>query len=368
MKRRSLQAYFRVDASEVIGTGHFRRCLTLAQHLFAEGVEITFLCHHLPRYLQQKVHAAGMTIANIDPPAGPGAGDQLAHSHWLGSSQEDDALACLQVLEQAGGPGPFQQRWMVVDHYALDFRWERKIGAHVDKILAIDDLADRVHACDLLLDQNYYPDMEGRYRAYTTSATVLLLGPRFALLREAFERYHRQILPGQGKVRRVLVFFGGIDQHNCTALAVSALALLDAGLQVDVVIGAGHAHRRTLEKQCARHGFTCYVETDRMAELMAAADLAIGAAGSASWERCCLGLPTLLLTLAPNQYAVAAALQHIGVCRYLGRAETVTPDELGSHIQELINKPDQVWQMSRAAYDLVDGQGTQRVSAQLFRS
>ena len=285
----------RVDASQQIGTGHFMRCLTLADALSQRGTQIRFISSHLPEYLQAILLEKGYEFRMLENPAN-GNIDDLAHSHWLGTTQRSNAEEALQLLSDR------TWEWLVVDHYALDALWESILRQTVKNILVIDDIADREHDCDILLDQNFYADMDMRYSGKVPEHCRLLLGPRYALLRDEFRQLHQQVKPRSGPVKRILVFFGGVDIDNYTGRAIDALVALDMhGLHVDVVIGAQHPYREKIQATCTEHGFTCYVQTNRMAELMAAADLAIGAGGSATWERCCLGLSTFALSLADNQ-------------------------------------------------------------------
>lgn len=174
--------------------------------------------------------------------------------------------------------------WLVVDHYALDARWESALRASTKQIMVIDDIADRQHDCDVLLDQNFYADMQKRYTGKVSAHCQLLLGPRYALLRDEFRKLREQVKPRNGTVKKILVFFGGVDADNYTGRAIEALAEIGIeGLYVDVVIGAQHSCREQIKSVCAQHGFICHVQTDKMAELMAAADLAIGAGGSATY-------------------------------------------------------------------------------------
>jgi len=306
---------FRVDASTQIGTGHFMRCLTLANALQQQrGIRIRFICQHLPEYLCDILTAKNYELvllgseakhlatdansmkAGAIPSKIHGTATKLAHASWLGVSQALDASDSIQALAD------LHWDWIVVDHYALDERWESVLRQTARKILVIDDIADRHHDCDVLLDQNFYLDMNSRYVGKVPNHCQLLLGPRYALLRKEFQQVRPQVKPRKGVVKRVLIFFGGIDADNHTGRAIQAL--IDIGvsdINVDVVIGEQHPCREAIEAVCLSHNFTCHVQTDRMAELMSVADLSIGAGGSTTWERCCLGLPTITICTADNQ-------------------------------------------------------------------
>ncbi|MDD2700473.1 MAG: UDP-2,4-diacetamido-2,4,6-trideoxy-beta-L-altropyranose hydrolase [Sideroxydans sp.] len=346
---------FRTDASSEIGTGHFMRCLTLADELRKTGAEIRFICRELPAHLAEMLTEKGISHFPLtgEPPA-PHASN-LAHSHWLWTDQEHDAQVCLQALEGQTWD------WVVVDHYALDHRWESRMRIAASKIMVIDDLADRRHECDLLLDQNYYIDMDERYRDKVSEDCRLLLGPRYALLREEFRALRKQDVPRSGDIRRILVFFGGIDADNFTGQAIQALVRLNLkALHVDVVIGARHPQLSDIKNSCIAAGFTCHVQTPHMAELMATADLAIGAGGIATWERCCLGLPTLAFSVAENQRAQIRDAAEIGLLLTANVSADI-PSAICRQISALIDNPILLRLTSRTASAQVDGKGSLRI-------
>lgn len=349
---------FRTDATHQIGTGHFMRCLTLAEALKQRGARIHFMSRNLPAYLQDMLIAKGMELARLDNYT-TSAPDDLPYAHWLGISQASDAEAALQGMSDQTWD------WLVVDHYALDARWEKAMRPSTHKILVIDDLADRQHDCDILLDQNFYTDMHLRYIDKVPAHCRLLLGPRYALLRDEFRQLREQIKPREGPIKRILVFFGGVDADNCTGQAIEALVNIGIeGLHVDVVIGALHPCRTAIESKCDNYGFICHVQTDRMAELMATADLAIGAGGSATWERCCLGLPTLAICTAHNQKKQVADAALEGLL-YSPDIKSHLNQVIRKHTNTLIENSCMRQHLSRNCMKAIDGRGTLRVAREI---
>jgi len=360
LKFKAQKIALRVDASSQIGTGHFIRCLTLANALRERGVYTRFISRHLSEHLRSKLAVGGHEFALLDADQNMMDADDLAHTSWLGVSQEQDTADSIQALSDG------KWDWLIVDHYALDVRWESTLRQVAKKILVIDDIADRQHDCDLLLDQNLYADMNTRYTGKVPVHCQLLLGPRYALLRDEFRRLHGQVKPRSAPAERVLIFFGGADTDNYTGQTMKALSQINiSALHVDVVIGAQHPCREQIETECVQHGFICHVETNQMAELMAAADLAIGAGGSACWERCCLGLPTLLVSLATNQINIAKSLDLFGVCIYLGSSKSTSPLKVRDAFVSLLNRQELQEELSRKAYSLVDGLGVDRVCQEM---
>jgi UDP-2,4-diacetamido-2,4,6-trideoxy-beta-L-altropyranose hydrolase len=340
---------FRTDASSQIGTGHFMRCLTLAEELKKQDIDVCFISRNLPTHLNDMLSAKDVKYIPLNADDTKDLVDDLAHSSWLGISQAQDAQATVEAL--AGQV----YDWMVVDHYALDVRWESIVRPNVKKIMVIDDLADRHHDCDVLLDQNYYADMQTRYKDKVPSHCQLLLGPSYALLREEFRALREQVKVRNGEVKKVLVFFGGVDADNYSNQTIEALAEIDAKLQVDVVIGAQHPFKEMIESACESYGYVCHVQTQHMAKLMANADLAIGAGGSTILERCALALPSIVIVMANNQCNSVKDLDAIGALVSLGDAQDVTKLHLIESIKKLLSDSLLRISLSSASFDLMLG-------------
>ena len=358
-ERYELRVIFRVDASLAIGHGHSMRCLALAIALRERGAAVFFVCREHDGNLCKLIEEQSFSVSRLPvPEAGTQGEDVLAHLFWLGTTWQEDAEQTRVVIAALG----IKPDWLVVDHYAIDHRWEDALRGSVGRIMVVDDVADRQHDCDVLLDQNLYTDMHARYAGKVPAHCRLLLGPGYALVHEKFRQLREQVTPHIGPIKRVLVFFGGVDANNCTARAIEALANMGGyGLHVDVVIGAQHPCREQIESECVQYGFSCHVQTSRMAELMAAADLAIGAGGAASWERCCLGLPALIVALADNQIDIAKTLDLFGANIYLGSLEIASAPLMRRAIIDLMNDQSRLAALSEKSYALVDGLGTARL-------
>lgn len=339
---------FRADASIVTGSGHVMRCLTLADALREQGVHTVFLCRYQPGHLGNLISARGHTLVWL--PAHEGI-------DWFA-----DAEASVANLA-AGAPWD----WLVVDHYDLAADWERRLRDVAKNIMVIDDLANREHDCNLLLDQNLQdPD---RYAGLVPKTCCTLIGPKYALLRPQFATARRSLRPRDGHVSRLLVFFGSMDVDGVTIKALEAIKLLGRpDLHVDIVVGQANPHQAAIEaasQTLARAEI--HYQTEAMATLMANADLFLGAGGSSSWERCCLALPALVLATAENQTAQSEALARAGAQIYLGNAQSVTLERLARLLTEVLGGPELLRRMAERAYSLVDGLGTERVAAYLHR-
>ena len=314
----------RVDSSLRLGAGHLMRCLVLAQQARLRGILCEFICADLPGHLSAMVtqQGFGLRILGIDR-----FDRGSTHFDWERDASLTRALA-----------GSAQWDWLVVDHYSIDSRWEEAVRPAARQILVIDDLADRIHDCDALLDQNYYLNLAQRYDKLVPVDCRKLLGPRFLLLRPEFKNTRMSLVRKTDDVKRILISFGGTDETNVTSMALDAITLIGRpDIAIDVVIGATAPHRAAVEARLsALPQSHLHVQTSRMAKLIEDADLGIGACGSSAWERCCLGLPTLVMVLADNQRQGAAALDTAGVVVNLGEAREMTPGALAMVISKLI--------------------------------
>jgi UDP-2,4-diacetamido-2,4,6-trideoxy-beta-L-altropyranose hydrolase len=354
-----MQVLFRADASARIGSGHIMRCLTLAEALRDREVEVAFVARPLEGNLNGLLRERGFAVQELsDLSSATVAGAEAPLADW-----HSDARATRAAIG-ALGPKP---DWLVLDHYGLDYRWQRELQGLCTQLMVIDDLANRQHACDLLLDQNLVAEMDVRYAGRVPEPCTLLLGPRYALLQPSYAESHQRIKPRTGLVRRICIYFGAADRVGMTQLALRALLSLQLReVAVDVVWDGGASHLAELRACAAGHGnVRIHGRQPTLAALWAAADLAIGAAGATSWERLCLGVPSLIVTLEENQRPVAAALQQRGLADWLGHYDEIGIEALQSALaRHIASGADS--DASRAAQLLVDGLGVGRVCAALL--
>jgi pseudaminic acid biosynthesis-associated protein pseG len=294
-----------------------------------EGTEVHFICRDLVGNLNHLVHEQGFPLhvlpRHADDPSLSG------YAAWLTVAQETDARETGEVLCTLA---PIMR--LVVDSYALDEVWERIVRPLVGEIFVIDDLANRKHDCDMLLDQNFYRAMQYRYDGLVPPSCKLLLGPAHALLREEFYAAKKKLRRRDGHLRRVLVFYGGSDATCETEKAIHVLLQLHLlSVAVDVVVGGSNPRRAYIEELCGKHDFLRYhCQVSNMAELMAQADLSLGAGGTTTWERCFLGLPAIVTAIAENQLEVCRDCDEMGYIYYLGRWDEVTEEDIAAAVQK----------------------------------
>ncbi|TRZ68761.1 MAG: UDP-2,4-diacetamido-2,4,6-trideoxy-beta-L-altropyranose hydrolase [Comamonadaceae bacterium] len=350
-----MNVVFRVDASNLIGTGHVMRCRTLGSALQLRGAHIRFITRKHSGHLAEVLARDGFQVELLPEPAG--AGCEAGYAGWLGVSQEEDARQTIAALKG------LVCDLLVVDHYALDSVWESLLSPHASKIMVIDDLANRAHACDLLLDQNYSLSGPDRDQPWVPATCQLLLGPRYALLRPEYAQIRESMAPRTGSVQRVLIYMGGSDSANITWMVLRALSSSRLQhLAVDVVIGPNFVFQIEITEMVkARPRTQAYGQQPHLAGLMATADIVVGAGGATTWERLCLGVPSLVVSIADNQVPACEALASSGLIRYLGRAENVNAELIEEAlVQELSSVVDPCARQMKG-HAVVDGMGTCRV-------
>jgi len=358
-----VKVIFRTDASVQIGTGHVMRCLTLADALRASGAECIFICREHKGNLIEQIRQRGYLVKGLSADAKEitfsdlAVSDKLDYSVWLGSDWTTDAAKTKLAI------GESLIDWLIVDHYAIDVRWEQALRSKCHKLMVIDDLADRQHECDLLLDQNL-GRIAADYSPLVPSDSIVLAGPHFALLRPEFAEFRDYSLRRRttSKIDNLLITMGGIDQGDATGKILEALkgCSLPKGCEITVIMrqDAPWLSRVNLLATEMPWPTKVKVNVENVAELMANSNLAIGAAGSTSWERCCLGLPTIIIVLAENQMKIADALAQNGCAKVLG-----PPDAISKNLRSLLHMLtiEKLYQMTQSSSTITDGQGVDRV-------
>ena len=322
---------FRTDGGSIIGSGHVMRCLALAESLMQRGWTCAFAT-------TSETLESTPEIQNVT--------DDIL----LVSGDETKAL----IERWTDGC-----EWLVVDHYGRDSEFEASCRPWARHILVIDDLANRTHDCDLLMDSNPRRS-DLHYRKLVPATCVVLLGPEYAPLRHVYA-VRRRHLPRvvSDQPSRLLVSLGATPRPELVTDLLDGIAASKRKWSLDVVVGALSDRDTDWTNKLTSLNGTLHVATNDMARLIDCADIAIGAAGTSAWERCCLGLPTLLVVVADNQAENAGALVEAGAALLL--ASPITPDRVSMVLRALEDDID-LWRlMAAAALRMCDGLGAPRI-------
>ena len=334
----------RADASTEIGAGHIMRCLALAEELKERGAEVFFICRELEGNLCAQIVAQQFKLHRLPATI-------LSEKDWHLDAEQTIA-ACTNSYSRID--------WIVVDHYHLDAKWESSVRDVAHKVMVIDDLANRNHSCDALLDQNYLPGCENRYATLVPSSCHILLGSKYALLRHEFKSIRKHLefrIPG---LKKILVFFTAGDDKGETIKAMQGIQMFGNIEQVDVVIGQSNLNNKEINQICDKLHWGLHCNINYMPKLIAQADLAIGAGGSSNWERCALGVPAIVTILADNQEPIAEALGRAGVVFNLGWSGNLKAQDYANALSTLSH--DRLKDMSEKALAIVDARGSERMA------
>ena len=356
---------FRVDSGWAIGTGHLMRCLSLADAFRARGLACVFLSRDHEGSAAGLVASRGHRVQSLGPAV---AADPKNHATWIGSDMMWDAAdTAAAIYNLSGNAGA---RILFVDHYGISAPWERALRASCHVLAVLDDMNDRPHDCDLLVDQNLGKTARF-YKGLIPEHALVLAGADFAPIRPEFaeERPGSLARRMDGETqRRIFVAYGGIDADDSSSLTVAAIEALRersefADLAADVVISSRAPHIDALRRRISAAGphICLYVDTPAVARLMSHSLVACGGGGVTALERCVVGLPTLMLIQASNQEQMGNSIELSGAGRVIGRSSEVALAEIREALAELLADPAGLTKMSTAAAALCDGHGLERI-------
>lgn len=351
-----MKIFIRADGSEVIGIGHITRCLTLAKELHKRNCSIIFVVREIPKHIKMNMNSLGFLVV------------QCNSTYRVGSIE--DAKQTLELLRNNYSIS--DKDWLIVDHYSIDYEYELFLKNLFSNIMVIDDLANRYHECNLLLDVNLQYGAD-KYRNLVPHSATVLLGPNYSLLRQEFKDVRRNIENtanhNKHSFSNILICFGGTDPSNETLKAIRALEpLLNDLSSVKVILGKANPNIKEIFSRYREESkLDLIVQPKSMASEMASTDLAVCAGGSMTWERYCLGLPGAVITIADNQLEVAKNGEKQGIDKFIGSSQVVCKDDITRTVEELLMSVDFLQEARRNAMELVDGKGAIRVANYLMQ-
>jgi UDP-2,4-diacetamido-2,4,6-trideoxy-beta-L-altropyranose hydrolase len=336
-----MKILFRADSSSAMGAGHVMRCLALAESALRKGHKPVFLSTQMLTPLKKRMQSKKIQL--------------ITQKAGAGSLEDAHATARLAIQ------GDYD--CVVADHYGIGSKFQGILQDSGIKQLLLDDDGRRdAYRSDLVLNQNIYADKKMYKRILPT--TRLLLGSRFALIRDEFLKRKNGHRPTSPKVSRLLVTMGGSDPNNVTLKVLNAIEQLPLQpLKITVVVGPGYKYLPELEIACKRSKFNTHIQKDpkSMAQWMAWADMAVSAAGSTSWELAYMGVPSILIIIADNQKAIGRTLHKKGAVLCAGELRNLNTAKFSKMLGRLMASYALRKKMSRVLRRIVDGRGSSRV-------
>ena len=346
--------FIRVDSSPEIGIGHIMRCLTLAQELKNNFDKVIFLTRKDSDYFMKTITENGFEVfllpaQTIKPPK---------NLHELNDYSD--------IIKNLITTYTKNKNYLLIDHYEVDSDFESSLKNTFEKIFVIDDLANRKHNCDLLIDQNYYRDLNHRYEKLIPNGAITLLGPKYAIIRPEFRRINKKTIKKNSQIKKILVSFGGSDPTNECKKALDALCSIESS-QFEIIVVAGiYNHKfEQLQKLYEKYShIKIFRHVNDLSRLMLDSDLFIGAGGTTTWERLYMGLPSIVTIISDDQKESTELLSDTKHVINLGLAKYVETKTYVQAIQK--SSPDLLYSMSLNNQKLVDGNGCSRIKKQII--
>lgn len=352
---------FRVDIAAHIGTGHLQRCITLAKQLKSSSIRCIFFVRKFENDFLGIIGDSGFEYVVIGQPTEYEFSDD--HFYWLGVSQEQDAQELIEAASH------YSLALLIIDHYSIDSIWETAVKKKLAlPILVIDDLANRKHNCEILLDQNYWPNMDIRYKGLIPNNCQCFFGPTYALLKPIFEQLSQDNVSFKHTSNIILVNFGGVGNFSLWQVVIPALLECN-NFNFHIVTGRLSAENYTNLSALVKSSPYINIEelTNRMPELMKGSIYSLGACGSTVWERFCLGLNSGLIDIAENQKELVRYLEEQDLIDYLGSLETITTEDIMNFLNNLQSNSQKYITRKNKIQALVDGLGPKKIADQIIK-
>ncbi|ETT41088.1 GCN5-like N-acetyltransferase [Paenibacillus sp. FSL R5-192] len=342
-----MKFFIRADASEQLGIGHVMRCLALSEELIKHDYEVIFICKEANPLITRLIREKGCDLLLIDTPI------------FIDGEHESEHVVQLII----NGYHVEQEDWLIVDHYSLDITFEQNLRKVFANIMVVDDLADRSHDCDILLDTSSNVSKRDTYDRLIPSSAIQLLGPEYTLLRGEFIEKRETLNPQDERgINNIFVCFGGTDPTNETIKTIKALQpIMNENIQVNIVLGKPNLRIEQWMTRNKSEYMELFIQPDSIAAIMSSSDLAICAGGGMTWERYCLGLPGLVIAVAENQLELAQQGQLLGIDKYIGQSESVQEQDITQIFMQTINHGEWLKEARNKAMALIDGKGASRV-------
>ncbi|WP_449599054.1 UDP-2,4-diacetamido-2,4,6-trideoxy-beta-L-altropyranose hydrolase [Paenibacillus sp. Marseille-Q9583] len=343
-----MKYFIRADASEQLGVGHVMRCLALSKGLIDQKQEVIFICRDVDPFISELIKGFGCFVL------------QFETEFPLGSVLESTYIIQLIGKQYT----VVKEDWLIIDHYSLDFRFEVALRNLFTNIMVIDDLADRVHDCNVLLDTSLDDSKKNRYSKLIPHTAIKLLGPEYALLRQEFADVRETLVFNHREsVKNIFVCFGGTDPTNETLKIIRALEpFLNSLAKVKIILGKTNPHAEKLKRLYEKNTkLEFLIQPDSIAIEMSSCDLAICAGGSMTWERYCLGLPGIVIAIAENQVELAQQSHLLALDEFVGLSSLIEVEDVTRVFKRIINSKEWIRNFRQKAMMVVDGKGVSRV-------
>ena len=317
----------RADASNQSGSGHVMRCISLGQQVRRRGLPLLFCCVNVPGHLGHTLEQAGFDCALLPP---------------IDSKNDQKQALDAQATHEAWLAHGMRPSWVIVDHYDLGLTWHQCIRGLGPQLAVLDDLADRLMDCEVLINQNATPQLHQRYSSLLGRANALmLLGTDYTLLREEFAETAQKIADVDSPVMPtgLIVFLGGADNENLTVRVLEQISQAHYRGPVHVLLGEMNPNRATVKAWCDVRGLVCELANPDINAKLVNTRVAVVACGMFAVELQALGIPCVLVPLSGIQDTVAQHFVRCGNALMLSPSQLLEGETLAPLLAQLLARP-----------------------------
>lgn len=333
--------YIRVDANEIIATGHVMRCLAIADAVKEIGGEVTFLT--ADETGSRLIEERGYEVICL-------------HSKW--NALEEELPYLLGIIEKEGVAK------LLIDSYQVTPKYLETLNSHT-QVLYLDDLDAFAYPCSRIINYSAY----AKNCSYGTNAMgIHILGCAYMPLRKAFQELPPKEIAN--RIEHILVLTGGSDVYHFGKQFLSMFLKGSwlANTSLTIICGAFHEDYEEL-CEMARDKEKIYIKRN-VSDIeydMQEADVAISAGGTTLYELCACGTPTISYLLADNQRSNVEVFQDMGLIPYCGDIRTdKVLEKIFEQLQQWKHSRVERTEISANMQKLVDGKGARRLAEKIL--
>lgn len=340
----------RVDGNPIIGSGHIARTLNLSRILVERGHAVHFAFQTSDLATENFVRLSGHRTHWLSPTPRDFVIVPNDYRSWIGGDERADAIATALLA------GRLKASVVIVDHYGAGATWDEIVGGAGPHLVVLDDFIDKERICDILVIPSHLDANGSNLRANFSRVRLPLIGPRFAPLNEVFARFREA---PDAKRTSVSVYLGSSPPGDLYDTLVTDV-LSSAGHRAVEIAGVPQSSRLRRTSVLAKN-LRLVEHQDSLGPLLSRSLVSVGAAGSTTWERCCLGIPSLVVSISENQMHIAEGVASLGAHVNLGYATSLKPGIVANALSTLLGDHRRMAEMAEIGKHLVDGLGATRI-------
>lgn len=329
---------FRVDANEVIATGHLMRCIAIASVCIRRGEKCIFFLAEEKETFRLEERGIPYRILNTD---------------WKDMNSEKSELFSAIREEQPD--------CMVVDSYQVTGEYLSWLDGIIP-VLYIDDMEKERYSVTAVLHYSQWEGSADCQKRYAGTKTKVLAGMEYVPLREEFAKHENHV-----RTKSILITTGGTDPYNIAGRLLQECICKSefSGYTFQAVIGSMNQYEKELREFEKRfNNVFIHKNIKNIGEYMSCCESAVSAGGTTLFEMCASGIPTVCFSFADNQQEFAREMGIRNIMLYAGdaRENMYIEQRMCEQLIKFVNNGLMRKQYSDRMMRLVDGHGCERIA------